>query len=172
MRFGSSSCDDPMENLTKLKQVGSVFAYKGQFEALSNRIKELSEKHRLSCFLSGLRDDIRLPIRMLNPQNLNAAFGLAKIQEEYLFACKQNVIPWGEVSKPSILGPPPIKNDLKTTKLPVQKLIAIHVEERKKKGLCFHCEDKWYVGQMVCGTSMQDTKDFPYGRVSTEQPGK
>ena len=67
MRFGSSSCDDPMENLTKLKQVRSIFAYKGQFEALSNRIKELSEKHRLSCFLSGLRDEIRLPIRMLNP---------------------------------------------------------------------------------------------------------
>ena len=36
MRFGSSSYDDPMETLTKLKQVGSVYAYKGQFEALSN----------------------------------------------------------------------------------------------------------------------------------------
>ena len=67
VRFGSSSYDDLMENLIKLKQVGSVSAYKGQFEALSNRIKELSEKHRLSCFLSGLRDEIRLPIRMLNP---------------------------------------------------------------------------------------------------------
>ena len=119
VRFGSSSYDDLMENLIKLKQVGSVSAYKGQFEALSNRIKELSEKHRLSCFLSGLRDEIRLPIRMLNPQNLNAAIVLAKIQEEYLFACKKNVRPWGEVSKPSILGPPPIKNDLKTTKLPI-----------------------------------------------------
>ena len=114
-----------MENLTKLKQVGSVSSYKGQFEALSNRIKELSEKHRLSCFLSRLRDEIRLPIRMLNPQNLNAAFGLAKIQEEYLFACKKNVRPWGEVSKPSILGPPPIKSDLNTTKIPVQKLTAM-----------------------------------------------
>ena len=46
VRFGSSSYDDLMENLIKLKQVGSVSAYKGQFEALSNRIKELSEKHR------------------------------------------------------------------------------------------------------------------------------
>ena len=36
VRFGSSSYDDPMETLTKLKQVGSVYAYKGQFEALSN----------------------------------------------------------------------------------------------------------------------------------------
>ena len=22
----------------------------------------------------------------------------------------------------------------------------MQVEDRKKKGLCFHCEDKWYVG--------------------------
>ena len=29
VRFGSSSYDDPMETLTKLKQVGSVYAYKG-----------------------------------------------------------------------------------------------------------------------------------------------
>ena len=34
---------------------------------------------------------------MLNLQNLNLSFGLAKIQEEYLFACKKNVKPWGEV---------------------------------------------------------------------------
>ena len=41
--------------------------YKGQFEAWSNRIKELFEKHRLSCFSSGLKDEIRMPINMLNP---------------------------------------------------------------------------------------------------------
>lgn len=67
MRFGSSAHGDPMEALTKLKQVGSMSTYKGQFEAWSNRIKELFEKHRLSCFLSGLKDEIRMPINMLNP---------------------------------------------------------------------------------------------------------
>ena len=58
MRFRSSAYDDPMETLTKLKQVGSISTYKGQYEALSNRIKELSEKHRLSCLLSGLKYEI------------------------------------------------------------------------------------------------------------------
>ena len=56
MRFGSSAYDDPMETLTQLRQVGSVAVYKGQCETLSNIIKELLEKHKLSCFLSGLRD--------------------------------------------------------------------------------------------------------------------
>lgn len=43
------------------------------------------ELDKLSCFLSGLRDEIRLPIRMLNPANLDDAFGLAKIQEQYVW---------------------------------------------------------------------------------------
>ena len=50
-RFGTTTYDDPMEALTRLKQVTSVVAYKGNFEILSNRIMGLSESHRLSCFL-------------------------------------------------------------------------------------------------------------------------
>ena len=64
--------------------------YKAKFEAVSNRIKGLSPLLKLSCFLSGLKDEIRLPVRMLNPQSLNEAFGLAKIQEEYVFSCKKS----------------------------------------------------------------------------------
>ena len=81
IRFGTSTYDDPMENLTKLRQVNSVAQYKGWFKALSNCIKGFSNKHKLSCFLSGLKEEIRLPVKMFNPQNLNVAFGLAKIQE-------------------------------------------------------------------------------------------
>ena len=67
VRFGSNSYDDPMETLTRLRQTSSVAMYKAQFEVLSNRIKRLSSSHKLSCFLSGLKDEIRLPVRMLNP---------------------------------------------------------------------------------------------------------
>ena len=53
--------------------------YKAEFEVMSNRIKGLSPLHKLSCFLSGLKDEIRLLVRILNPSTLNEAFGLAKI---------------------------------------------------------------------------------------------
>ena len=91
IRFGNIAYDDPMEALTRLRQNGSVTVYKGQFESLSNQITGLSEKNKLSCFLSGLKDEVRLPIRMFNPVNLNAAFGLAKIQEEYLLTRKKSL---------------------------------------------------------------------------------
>ena len=48
-----------------------MVAYKGNFEILSNRIMGLSESHKMSCFLSGLKDEIRLPIGMLVPKSLN-----------------------------------------------------------------------------------------------------
>ena len=70
--------------------------YKGQFKALSNRVKEHPDKHKLSCFLSGLKEKIRLPVKMFNPPNLGAAFELAKIQEEYLNASKKGTKSWGE----------------------------------------------------------------------------
>jgi hypothetical protein len=38
--------------------------YKTQFEVLSNRLRGLSEKHKLSCFMSGLKDEIRFPLRL------------------------------------------------------------------------------------------------------------
>ena len=56
-----------------------VVAYKGNFIIFSNGIIGLFESHKLSCFLSGLKDEIRLPVRILVPKTLNEAFGLAKI---------------------------------------------------------------------------------------------
>ena len=67
VRFGITTYDDPMETLTRLRQVNYVVQYKGQFESLSNRVKELYEKHKLSSFLSGLKEEIRLLVKMFNP---------------------------------------------------------------------------------------------------------
>ncbi|XP_075670129.1 uncharacterized protein LOC142639876 [Castanea sativa] len=74
-RFGTTAYEDPMEALTKSRQMTSVVAYKGQFEALSNRLKGLSNVHKLSCFLSGSKDEIQFLVKMFNPKNLNDAFG-------------------------------------------------------------------------------------------------
>nr|XP_023879731.1 uncharacterized protein LOC111992135 [Quercus suber] len=154
-RFGTSAYDDPMEALTRLKQTTSVVSYKGNFEILSNRIKGLSESHKLSCFLSGLKDEIRLPVRMLVPKSLNDAFGLAKIQEEFLYSNKKSFRPVTEVSRPSILGLPKLegRNDSKV-KLPLQKLTSAQMEERRKQGLCYNCDEKWHLGHKCKGAKL------------------
>ena len=66
-RFGPTAYDDPMESMTRLRQTSTIAVYKAQFEALSNRLRGLSEGYKLSCFLSGLNDEIRLHVRLLAP---------------------------------------------------------------------------------------------------------
>ena len=122
-RFRITAYDDLMEALTRLKQTSTVVAYKGNFKILSNRILGLSESHNLSCFLSGLRDEIRLLVRMLVPKSLNEAFGLAKIQEEYLLSSKKNFKSVVDNGKPSILGLPKLETKIDSRiKLPVKRL--------------------------------------------------
>ena len=67
--------------------------HKGQFKAPSNRIKGLSKNHKMSCFLSGLKDIVRLAMKMFRAKSLNEAFGLAKIQEEYLISSHRGYKP-------------------------------------------------------------------------------
>jgi hypothetical protein len=89
-RFGAGSYDDPMETLVKLKQTGSVEEYKSQFEYLANRVSGLLDHLKISCFLGGLSDDIRLPVRMFNPKTMTDAYSLAKIQEELILNSRKS----------------------------------------------------------------------------------
>ncbi|XP_075645153.1 uncharacterized protein LOC142616170 [Castanea sativa] len=127
-RFGTSAYDDPMEALTRLKQITTVVSYK---------------------------DEIRLPVRMLVPKSLNDAFGLAKIQEEFLISSRKSFKPVTDVSKPSILGLPRLesRNDSKV-KLPLQKLTNAQMEERRKHGLCYNCDEKWHLGHKCKGARL------------------
>jgi hypothetical protein len=101
IRFGPTNYDDPMEMLTKLKQTHTITAYKSQFESTSNKVRDLSELHKLSCFMSGMKDEIRLAVKMQGPRNLGEAYPLAKIQEEYLATVKRSTRPTYEPNRNS-----------------------------------------------------------------------
>lgn len=104
----------------------------------------MSESHKLSCFLSGLRDEIQLPVRMLMPKSLNEAFGLAKLQEEYLVSSRKSFKNRIDNGKTSILGLPKLESRIDNkVKLPLQRLTSTQMEERRKLGLCYNCDEKW-----------------------------
>jgi len=68
-----------MEALISIKQTSIVELYKTQFEMLSNQVRGLSDSHRLNYFLGRLKEEIRMGVQMLNPQNLVAAYRLARM---------------------------------------------------------------------------------------------
>ena len=82
IRFVLLMYEDPVGTFTKLRQTGSVEEYQTAFEILSNKINGVSEEFRISTFLSGLKDELRIIVTMFKPNTLDAAFGLAQLQEE------------------------------------------------------------------------------------------
>ncbi|RVX03831.1 Transposon Tf2-8 polyprotein [Vitis vinifera] len=175
-RFGSSPYENPMEALIRLKQTSTVEDYKSQFEALSNQLRGLAESYKLSCFLSGLREDIRFMVCMLNPSNLHIAFGLAKMQEENVAALRRTA-KLGSVPTRLAIGPPSPPE--KRVIVPVQRLSPSQMKERRDKGLCYNCDDKWAPGHkcksarlfiMECDESSDD--EVPKSEVAEGRASK
>jgi len=52
-RFGDVY-EDPMADLMKLRQTGSIIEYHEEFGSIVSRV-DLSDEHQLSCFLGGLK---------------------------------------------------------------------------------------------------------------------
>ena len=78
---------EPMADLKSLTQTGSLQEYMKEFDILSNKVT-LTEEYSLSCFLSGLKDKIHIPLRMFGSRSLQQAYVLARMQESYLTATR------------------------------------------------------------------------------------
>jgi len=86
IRFGPSPFYDPVEALIKLTQTATVEDFQSHFEFIANRTKDLPEPFLIGCFINGLREDIRLTVKMFKPTTLSSAFVLARMQEEKCLA--------------------------------------------------------------------------------------
>lgn len=123
-----------------MRQTASVAEYKGQFEALFNRLKEVFAKTKLSCFIGGLKDEIQFSVKLLNPTTLHQAFGIAKMQKEFVSSWKKSTrVTGGSMGAPFTHSTKP---NIKTT-LPIHKISPAQMKERRYKGLCYFCDEKW-----------------------------
>ncbi|RVW58447.1 Transposon Ty3-I Gag-Pol polyprotein [Vitis vinifera] len=101
-RFGQHVFDDPIADLRNLGQTGSLQSYMDEFDELYPRA-DIKESHALSFFLSGLIDELQMPVRMFKPQTLADAYSLARLQEIAVAALQNKPKP---VSKgPSLYSP-------------------------------------------------------------------
>ena len=78
-RFGILAYHDPMAEMKKLKQTGTLQQYLMAFDALMDKA-QLSEEQALSCFLAGLKHELEMVVRMFNPKKLQDAYSLARLQ--------------------------------------------------------------------------------------------
>ncbi|KAL5767981.1 hypothetical protein ACOSQ2_014764 [Xanthoceras sorbifolium] len=81
-RFGPTDYDDPSEAFPCLKQTTTVVDYQNDFERFSHRVDDLPENFLIGCFIAGLKDDIRLDVRVRQPRTLSNAINVARLIEE------------------------------------------------------------------------------------------
>ncbi|CAJ2668471.1 uncharacterized protein LOC123905356 [Trifolium pratense] len=154
--FASSQYEDHKGSLFKLTQKGSVSEYLSAFETLANWIVGLQPPFLLSCFISGLIPEILREVLALQPLNLIQAASLARLQEEKFNDARRALrnrgilnptslqqIPPSSTSKtPLALLPPPPKPSPPTFK----RLSPTEMAQRREKGLCFNCDEKFRPG--------------------------
>ena len=83
-RYGGRWLENPFEELSTLRQTGSVEEFVEAFELLSSQVGRLPEEQYLGYFMSGLKAQIRRRVRTLNPQNRMQMMRMAKDVEDEL----------------------------------------------------------------------------------------
>ncbi|XP_070017004.1 uncharacterized protein [Nicotiana sylvestris] len=171
LRFGHTLYADPMSELVGLKQNGSVQEFLDKFDELLNQV-ELTEEYSISCFLNGLKPEVKVQVRMLAPRTLMRAYSLAKLAEQSVKLQREHnqlmvrnsrpLLPTPSSSRSSnfrsyyhLMGPESSRgsnggkysnpSNHSTLKGP-RKLSATEMDERRAKGLCFWCDEKYIPG--------------------------
>jgi len=156
-RFGPTEYDDPSEALSRLKQTTTVNAYQEAFEKLSHKVDDLPESFLVGCFIAGLKDEIRLDVRVKQPKSLSESISVAHlIEERNQFQRKLNNPARTATTTPfqpkpahpntlGLLGPVPFQRTAQPA-TPIRRITGQEAKERREKGLCFYCDERYVPG--------------------------
>jgi hypothetical protein len=176
-RFASETSMELIDSFKHNEQSSYVSAYIDVFEELMGKIRmrnpSLTEDYFVGCFVSGLKDDIKIPLRSHAPSSLVQAYALAKNYEHTTQRRTQsNKVRWFSKSTTPNKGFGSEKTDKQGDKP--------KSATRWDKGKCFKCQEPWILGHnKVCKfrnrvhlISIQDggsSDDENTERVTTEE---
>ena len=152
-RFEPNQYEDHFSKLITLRQTGSVLEYQSKFERGLARVVALSQEKKVSCFVTRLKDSIRTDGQANQPTTLTMAIGLPKLFEGPDLAQRRGTT--CERSLPTNAprtNQDPNKRDIPTTT--VTKITTKELTEIKKKGLCFHYNERYKLGH--CKAKWED----------------
>ncbi|XP_020587083.1 uncharacterized protein LOC110029232 [Phalaenopsis equestris] len=114
------------------------------FDRLLHRAGHLSEEQQIGCFVSGLKNAIRVDVQACNTISLSAAIGLARFYESRMYEQQKR----GYVeppNAPSTMGHPPLPSaSLTRARNPtIKRLSSTELQERRMHELCFNCDEKF-----------------------------
>ncbi|GJY69458.1 transposon ty3-G gag-pol polyprotein [Tanacetum coccineum] len=154
-RFGPTDYEDPAEALSRLQQTTTVASYQEAFEKNSHQVDGLPEILLVGCFIGGLKEEIRLEVKLKTPKNLTEAIDMALLVEEKLNLQRRGYTsqrflalpaPSESTTTQGILGPSPNQRINLLAPNPIQRLSQTKARKRRVKGLCYYCDDRYTPG--------------------------
>ncbi|XP_026450774.1 uncharacterized protein LOC113350886 [Papaver somniferum] len=162
-RFQELGHDDIVGEFNKLSQYGIVLEYQELFEELKALMlaknRHLTEEYFTSSFISGLKKELRIVVKIFSPTTLEKAIYLARMQEIMIESTAKKArsnrlpplfIPQGHksvVTSPKSTSPSPRQSTTTSPKLPhVRKLTYAEMKARKERGLCYNCDEEFKYG--------------------------
>ena len=166
-RFGGQN--DPLEELKDLEQKADLETYIQEFDILWNRA-EITERQALVFFLGGLEVEIKNMVKMFEPKTLYQAYNLARLQENTIshrhphHSYSKNTYNTTSVNppkpftaqnntKPNLYptnnNAKPVPYHQKSPNIPYRPTKTLRnkeLDERRAKGLCFWCDEKFIPG--------------------------
>ncbi|EPS61632.1 hypothetical protein M569_13164 [Genlisea aurea] len=120
LRFEPRQRQDALDKLSRLEMGANLEEYNHQFEELLLNIEDLNPRHELIMYVRGLPAELASMVKLQNPRSITDAMSLATV------VFKGN----------------PRRYINKKDRTEMMK----DFEDRKSKGLCFHCDEKFTPG--------------------------
>ncbi|KAL9444267.1 hypothetical protein AB3S75_017449 [Citrus x aurantiifolia] len=145
------------EQWLALTQSSSVREYRQKFIELSAPLENITEELALGNFINGLKPEIRVEVRILEPSNLGRAMELAQKIDEKLWVTKTHKTDGGfirvggstrggsyhsEASRASYVA----NHNAGRFSGEVRRLSDSELQKKREKGLCYRCDEKWAPG--------------------------
>ncbi|PHT55201.1 ARF guanine-nucleotide exchange factor GNL1 [Capsicum baccatum] len=177
-RFGEGF-EDAVEALKKLTQIGSVKEYQAEFDRLLSFVN-LSVENQISCYLVGLKSELNKSVRFQSPRTLMEDYKLTRLQDGVFQAQASSwglknggriqgpILPTLAYSKPLVFQRPvgvsttfnKVREDYTNKNFKTngniigRRLTSAEMNEKRAKGLCFFCDEKYELGHK-CASKKQ-----------------
>lgn len=130
--------------LSKLRQTSIVSDFQTQFESIANETTDVPDSWLVPLFTSGLRADIQTVVLVHKPKTLDEAFELAHTHEQRLLLERNGSFKPAFTNSPPLLpNPSPYPHNVNCNRLPIKRLSPMEIQQRREKGLCFRCDEKY-----------------------------
>nr|GEV91046.1 hypothetical protein [Tanacetum cinerariifolium] len=156
-RFRPTDYENPFESLSRLKHTTMVAQYQESFEKLSHQVDGLPEDFLMTCYIGGLKDEVKLEVKMKKPRSLIDAMGLSRMAEEKLGLARKQSQPirffttssvgrLPPIDLAGILGPGPTTTLASHSPSPTRRISNTEAKARCEKGLCYYCDENYLPG--------------------------